>query len=185
MESGGTVNKISYKLNAGDYSSYLTFQKIQTVSVKRQKAVARWLVCIIVLGGGILFRLDQKGAYIALILGICAAWLIFGNLFMNYILKRQTYRTLKKESRSYESIYLHFDDECLRYKSRGQEKTYSYQDITHCVQFQRLLILTLKTKEVLIIPKRIFPDKDSWRRFYITVMENCMQNKKEEEERHD
>ena len=45
MESGGTVNKISYKLNAGDYSSYLTFQKIQTVSVKRQKAVARWLVC--------------------------------------------------------------------------------------------------------------------------------------------
>ena len=47
VESGEPVNEISYQLNVNDYSSYLTFQKAQTVSVKRQKAVVRWLVCII------------------------------------------------------------------------------------------------------------------------------------------
>lgn len=184
VESGEPVNEISYQLNVNDYSSYLTFQKAQTVSVKRQKAVVRWLVCIIVLGGAILFRLDQKMAQIILVLSVCIVWLIFSGLFMDGILKRQILRKLKKEGRSYEKIHLSFDDSQIRYESRGREKTYPYELVTHCIQFQRLLILTLKTKEVLIIPKRIFPDKDSWRRFYVSVMENCMQ-RKTKEERHD
>lgn len=178
------MNEISYQLNTGDYSSYLTFQKARTVSVKRQKAVIRWLVCIIALGGAILFGLDQRMAQIIPVLSLCILWLMFSGMFMDRILKRQIGRKLRKEDRSYAKIYLSFDDSRILYKSRGQEKIYPYGQVTHCVQFQKLLILTLETKEILIIPKRVFADKDSWRRFYVSVMEGCMQ-KETKEERHD
>lgn len=169
---------LSYRLDARDYSSYLAFQKIQTTSVIRQKAITRWMVCVVFLLGAALFHKERSVIVVGIVLVSCVLWMFCSNKFMNYIVKKQIYKKICKDFQTSEKIDICFYDSNFSCKRKQLQSEYLYSDITHCIKFQGLLILTLKTGEVLILPKRIFTSQREWESFYITLIEGVFSNKK-------
>lgn len=171
------MQKIVYELNDEDYRKYILLKKIQTVSVRRQKVVIKWLVCVILLIGAIIFDLDKSAFEKGTMLSSCVIWLLFSDRFMNYIMQRQICKKMNESRQSYQKVSLRFGEDGICYEAKEQKSHYSYKNITHCILFKKLLIITLQSQEIILIPMRIFPDKNKWRQFYIEVVEMCIKKK--------
>lgn len=147
------------------------------MSVQRQKIIIRWLVCIIILIGAIIFHLDQSIFEIISVISICIIWFVFSDKFMNFIMKRQICKKMNGRKQPYQKVSLRFEEEGICYETKERKSNYSYQNVTHCILFEKLLIITLQSQEIILIPMRIFSDKNRWRQFYIEVVEMCIKKK--------
>lgn len=165
--------EVTYELTHNDYGVFLAFQKLQSVAMKRQKVVMRWIICMVLLMILPVFHLDQEVISIVIILGLCAGWLMISGLFMNHIVVKKTCKMASKVKLPFMTMHISLNDCEIKVDQNQKEKQYAYQDITHVIKFQGIMIVTLKSKEILLVPRHAFASSQDWKYFFVTLMQKC------------
>lgn len=162
-----------YTLNEHDYSKFLVFQERNKVHIKRQRVILRWLVCFILLISVPVLHLDSK-LYIFMIVGVTFLWIVISGMFMDHVMIRQAKKQICKEHGTpFTEMEVNLIENGLYIKQDEHEYQYAFQDITHIFRFHKLFIITVRSKQTILIPFRAFDSKDEYRYFYVQLMEGC------------
>lgn len=163
--------KISYVLNDKDLARFNLYKNLTCKEITRKKTLVRWIVCLMLLSTLAVLR-HKNLITIGIVLMLCGIWIIISNSFMNYILQKQYNR--HKTNMEYETIRITAQSDFLIINKGKCVQKYAYEEINHFFYFSKLLLLTLKSGESVLIPKRAFMKKRLYKKFYIYVLSLCM-----------